>query len=136
VLRVRIHPPAGFWALNSFAVDYTADAPVNVQAVRPQTARDLDGKDVLPDLLAKDDRYLPMPNVGDTADLMFPAPARRSGTDRTIILHSRGYYSLHLHSTGEPDTETLQEIENVPGAGVRFAAKHFAEWQLAEQKSH
>jgi hypothetical protein len=136
VLRVRIHPPAGFWALNSFAVDYTADAPVNVQAVHPQTARDLDGKDVLPDLLAKDDRYLPMPNVGDTADLMFPAPARRPGTDRTIILHSRGYYSLHLHSTGEPDTETLQEIENVPGAGVRFAAKHFAEWQLAEQINH
>jgi hypothetical protein len=136
VLKVRIHPPAGFWALNSFAVDYSADQPVSRLTLRPQTARDSAGKDVLPELVANDDRYLPMPNIGDTADLTFAVPSRRAGTDRSVFLHSRGYYRLHLAGTGEPDTKTLQEIENVPGTGVRFAANHFAQWQIAQQKGN
>ena len=133
-LRVRIRPPVGFWALNSFAVDYSADRSLNVEKLQPLTARDLEGKDVLPDLVANDDRYLAMPNVGDTADLTFSVPSRHAATDRAIFLHSRGYYRLHVASNGEPDTKTLQEIENVPGAGARFAADHFAQWQIAQQK--
>jgi hypothetical protein len=134
-LRIRIHPPAGFWALNSFAVDYSADRSLSVAKLQPLTARDLEGKDVLPDLVGRDDRYLAMPDVGDTADLTFSVPSLHAGTDRTIFLHSRGYYRLHVAASGEPDTKTLQEIENVPGAGARFAANHFAQWQLAQQKS-
>src|SRR5580693_1852338 len=71
-LRVRISPPAGFWALNSFAVDYSQDRSISVEKFKPLTARDPDGKDVLPDLMDSDDRYLAMPNIGDTADLTFP----------------------------------------------------------------
>lgn len=134
-LRIRIHPPAGFWALNSFGADYTPDQPVSLKKLQPATAQDLQGKDVLPELVANDDRYLAMPNIGDTADLTFPAPPRHAGTDRTVFLHSRGYYKLHVAATGEPDTKTLQEIENVPGAAARFAANQFARWQLARQQS-
>ena len=133
-LHIRIRPPAGFWALNSFAVDYTPDHSVSVQKIQPATARDLQGADVRPDLVAIDDRYLAMPNVGDTADLTFHAPARLPGTDRTVFLHSRGYYKLHLSGTGEPDAKTLQAIENVPGTGARFAAARFGQWQIANQQ--
>lgn len=133
-LRIRIHPPAGFWALNSFGVDYTPDRPVSIEKLEPATAQDLQGKDVLPELVANDDRYLAMPNVGDTADLIFHVPPRHAGTDRTVFLHSRGYYKLHVAAAGEPDTKTLQEIENVPGAAVHFAANQFAQWQVARQQ--
>jgi hypothetical protein len=133
-LRIRIQPPAGFWALNSFAMDYSPDRQMRVQKVAPLAARDSQGRDVLPELVASDDRYLPMPNVGDSADLTFSAPSRSAGTDRTVFLHSRGYYRLHVLADGAPDTKTLQEIENVPGAGARFAANHFSQWQLAQQK--
>jgi len=135
-LRVRIQPPDGFWALNSFAVDYTADLPVSVEKVAPATARDLQGKDVLPELVADDDRYLAMPNIGDTADITFHVPIRHDGADRTVFLHSRGYYTLHVAMTGEPDIKTLREIENVPGAAARFAADQFALWQVAKQQRH
>lgn len=134
-LRIRISPPAGFWALNSFAVDYSQDRSLSVEKLKPLTARGFEGKDVLEDLAGNDDRYLAMPNVGDTADLTFSVPPRHAGTDRTILLHSRGYYQLHLPSSGVPDMKTLQEIENVPGAGARFAANHFAQWQIAQQRS-
>ena len=40
-----------------------------------------------------------------------------------------------MAGTGEPDTKTLREIENVPGAAARFAADHFAQWQIAQQQS-
>lgn len=130
-LCIRIQPPAGFWALNSFAVDYTADRPVNVERIEPATATDLQGKNVLPELAANDDRYLAMPNIGDTADLTFRVPPQHAGTDRTVFLHSRGYYRLHIAASGEPDTKTLQEIENVPGAAARYAANQFAKWQVA-----
>jgi len=89
---------------------------------------------VLEDLAGNHDRYLAMPNVGDTVDLTFFVPSRHAGADRTIFLHSRGYYRLHVAASGEPDTKTLREIENVPGAGARFAAHHFAQWQIAQQK--
>jgi hypothetical protein len=130
-LRIRIQPPAGFWALNSFAVDYTPDLPVSVEKIEPATATDLQGENVLPELVANDDRYLAMPNIGDTADLTFHVPPKRAGTDRTIFLRSRGYYKLHIAATGDPDTKTLQEIENVPGAAARYAANQFAQWQVA-----
>jgi hypothetical protein len=134
-LRIRIHPPAGFWALNSFGVDYTPDLPVNVEKIEPSTAQDLQGKDVLAELVANDDRYLAMPNIGDTADLTFHVPTRHAGTDRTVFLHSRGYYKLHVAANGDPDTKTLEEIENVPGAATRYAAQQFARWQLARQQT-
>jgi hypothetical protein len=133
-LRIRIHPPAGFWALNSFGVDYTPDLPVNVEKIVPATARDLTGKDVLPDLVANDDRYLAMPNMGDTADLTFRVPPHNTGTERSVFLHSRGYYKLHMIPNGEPDTKTLQEIESVPGAAARFSAAQFAKWQVDKQQ--
>jgi hypothetical protein len=133
-LRIRIHPPAGFWALNSFAVDYTPDRPVAVQKLKPATAQDLQGRNVLPELAAVDNRYLAMPNIGDTADITFLAPPARSGTDRAVFLHSRGYYNLHMSGAGAPDKATLKAVENVPGGAVRFAATQYGQWQLAMQQ--
>lgn len=133
-LRIRIHPPAGFWALNSFNVDYSQDRPVSLEKVQLATAEDLQGNDVRQDLTAVDDRYLPMPNIGDTADLTFRAPPRRAGTDRAVFLHSRGYYKLHIAGTGEADRKMLQALENVHGTAVQFAASQYRQWQIAKQQ--
>jgi hypothetical protein len=129
-LHIKIEPPAGFWALNSFGVDYTNDSAISVQTVQPAMAVD-DGKDVLADLVASDDRYLAMPNIGDTADLTFTAPPLVVGSERTVFLHSRGYYKLHFGELGKPDTKTLTAIQFIPGSAARFAAKNFGEWQMA-----
>lgn len=133
-LKIRIHPPAGFWALNSFNVDYSADRPVMMETIKASTAVD-NGKDVLPDLIAADDRYLPMPDIGDTADLTFRAPARRAGMERTVILHTKGFYKLHVPGTGKPDTKMLEAIDNVPGTAARFAAAQYGQWEIAKQQT-
>jgi hypothetical protein len=131
-LRVRIRPPVGFWALNSFAVDYGSDQTPVVENLRPIKAWDDGDRDLLADLLKTDDAYYAMPKVGDRAWVNFPAPAPRPGMDRTVFLHSRGYYRLHLTGSGNPDTATLGQIGSVPDAAARFAIKRYNEWRVAQ----
>lgn len=135
-LKIRIRPPAGFWALNSFNVDYSADRPLAVETVRPSSAVDMNGKDVLPDLISVDDRYVAMPDIGDTADLTFRVPALRAGMNRQVILHTRGFYKLHISASGDPDSKTLDALNNVHGEGTRFAAAQYAHWQVAKLQAH
>jgi hypothetical protein len=49
--------------------------------------------------------------------------------ERTVFLHSRGWYQLHLRNQGPPDLITFTKILTVPGAAVQFAADRFTEWQ-------
>ncbi|MFI5181484.1 MAG: hypothetical protein ACHQPI_08850 [Thermoanaerobaculia bacterium] len=129
-LRVRIRPPRGFWALDSFAVDYSADEPFHVTDVPLLAARDGAGRDRRSALLAADDEYDELPvGSADRVALTFPVPAHEPGLDRTVVLHSRGWYRLNLASEGEPDHDAIRRFENEQGFGVRLAAERYARWQ-------
>jgi hypothetical protein len=132
-VRLRIRPPRGFWALNSFALDYDDEHPTKVDTLPPIRAKDARWGDVLPALSTSDDRYYVMPYTGDYGHLTFKAPAQHAGSDRTVLLHTRGYYRLHLPIGGEPDTAALRRISYVPGAAAEFAAEQFSKWQVAER---
>ncbi|MGH7624962.1 MAG: hypothetical protein ACREOJ_06570, partial [Gemmatimonadaceae bacterium] len=96
-LRIRIRPPYGFWALNSFAIAWQTAGDVHITTVNPATARTSDGRNVLPDLARADGRYYVMPNSGDYGYVTFAAPPQAAGTTRTVFAHTRGYYRLHLY---------------------------------------
>jgi hypothetical protein len=128
-LRIRLRPALGYWAFNSFAVDYTPDEPVVVTRVAPSSARDNQGRNVLAELAAADESRNVMPAIGDQVSIAYPAPPARAGLSRTVFLHSRGYYRLHLPETGEPEVAALESLRSEPGAAVRFAADRYAEWK-------
>jgi hypothetical protein len=130
-VRLRVRAPRGFWALNSFALDYGEDHPVKVDTLRPVSAKDARWGDVLPAISASDDRYYAMPYTGDYGHVAFRAPAAVAGSERTVLLHTRGYYRLHLPIGGDPDTATLRRLGEVPGAAAQFAAEQFSQWQVA-----
>jgi hypothetical protein len=88
-----------------------------------------DGRDILPDLASADDRYYPMPGITDSAEITFLAPRRKPQMERTVFLHTRGWYQLHLRNNSEPDNATFGRIMTVPGAAVQFAADRFQEWR-------
>jgi hypothetical protein len=132
-VRIRLRPPIGFWALNSFAMDYSADRALLVDTLPLVEAGD-SGRSVRSELVASDSSYFVMPDKGDHAWLTFRAPPARPGLERTVLLHSRGYYRLHLDATGPADTATLRRITVEPGAVARFAAERFGQWQLARQR--
>ncbi len=128
-LRLRMRPPVGYWAFNSFMIAFGLGEAVTVNRVAADSAKTSQGKDILRDLAATDDRYYPMPDNSEQAEITFLAPARRPGKDRTVFLHSRGWYQLHLRNTGDPDLVTFNKILGVPGSAVQFAADRFAEWR-------
>lgn len=131
-LRLRIRPPSGFWALNSFAVTYDDnEQPLAVTTVEPLSARTSDGRDLLGDLRTADDRYYAMPNTGDRAMVSFVAPPARGGAERSVFLHTRGYYRLHLPEQGPADMVTLQKVTDKPDAAARMAAESFAKQRVA-----
>lgn len=131
-LRIRIRPPLGFWALNSFTIDYGDDPPLAPTRVPLRQARTSDGRDVRPLLEAVDGRYYVMPETGDQADLTFVAPEDVPGLERTVFLHSRGYYDLHLDPTARPDELLVRRLQEEPGTAARYAASLYEEWDATE----
>ena len=128
-LHIRLRPAIGYWAFNSFAVDYTPDEPVTVTRVAPSSARDSQGRNVLAELAAADESWNTMPAIGDRIEIAYPVPPARAGLERAVFLHSRGYYRLHMPETAEPDSAVLERLRDEPGAAVRFAADRYAEWK-------
>ena len=128
-LRVRLRPPAGFWAFNSLAVAYETDQTPRVTRIKPASAKTAEGHNVLPDLLSTDNRYYAMPNIGDRAELTLKAPPEQPGMKRTIFLHSRGWYELHLTNQGPPATTMIEKMNTTADGAAQFAAAQFAEWQ-------
>ena len=131
-IRVRIEPPRGFWALNSFGIDYAFSPALVPTRVPLQEAWSADGTDVLDLLRAVDDAYYEMPEIGDQADLSFRAPGPVPGKERSVILHSRGYYDLHLDPAAAADEDLVQQVEQEPGAGVVYSAALYENWSEAE----
>jgi hypothetical protein len=131
-LNVRIRPPKGFWAFNSFAVDYTPNQLVDLLTLHPFECKDSDGFDRLSQIEANDGSYYDMPDVGNRGYISFKAPPRRPDTKRTVFLHTRGYYQLHLDGKGQPNLDVLTRIMTVPDAAARFSGMRFPAWK-AEQ---
>jgi hypothetical protein len=46
--------------------------------------------------------------------------------ERTLFLHSRGYYHMHIAENGEPDVAAFQRIMAEPEAGMAFSARVYA----------
>lgn len=126
-LRIKLTPPAGFWKIDYFGVDYSEDLPVHVtelKAVKGIFNGDEDG-DAAAKLAENDDNYLVMPNNGDMVELVFPAPPRRVGMERTVILEAGGYYDMHLKAGGEPRWDMIDRIYSEPGFLLRYALQEY-----------
>ncbi|HEV2199289.1 MAG TPA: hypothetical protein VGR73_05680 [Bryobacteraceae bacterium] len=129
-VRIRLQPPAGFWAINSVAIDYSPEQRLEVSRIAPQSARTSAGEDVLSKLQFTDGlAYKAV--MGDDAEIAFPATPPRPGMRRTVFLHSAGYYRPDVRSQRPPDTETLRQVFETPDGLARFAARRYAAWRAA-----
>jgi len=124
-LKIKITPPATFWRINSLSVDYTEDLDLQIYEMRVLEALDNRGRDVKEILANSDNNYLIMTNKGDKAEVIFPAPPKKEGGERSVILKATGYYNIHLKAQGEPQNELLKKFYSEPGFTIRFALQEY-----------
>jgi hypothetical protein len=129
VLRIKMLPPAGYWMINTLAVDYNEDLPVSTTELAPARAVDSQGRDIADSLAILDAQYYSMPKTGDSADITFLAPPMKPGLARTVICKASGYYSIHLPATGKPQMDILGRFLAEPGFAVRYALKEYRRYQ-------
>jgi hypothetical protein len=128
-VEILLTPPAGFWQLNSFAMDYSTSAPVEVQEVNATNITGDEGENLLDVLSATDGRYYAAPKNGQTASVVFPVPAATPNTQRTIFAKASGYYEMHMDIAGAPKTEILNRIALEPGYPTSFAIEEYLKWK-------
>lgn len=120
-LRLRLESTAGFWKMNSAALDYSADLPVTAVEIAPEKAVTEEDQDVLDALRAIDHCYYEMSDPENRAELVFRVPPRAAKLDRSYLLKCSGYYTIHAAAEGEPQTELIFSFALVPGAFGQYA---------------
>jgi hypothetical protein len=115
-LKIQLESTAGLWMVNSVRADFTSDVPLKVTELSPETANDHEGNDVRNALHNIDDRYYILEDSGYSANLTFKAPPRMDGMDRSFILKSTGYYTIHVSEQGPPHHDLVKQLGDQPGA--------------------
>jgi hypothetical protein len=127
-VQIRIHPPIGFWSLNSFMLGWGEDE-VRVTRVEPDSGTGPEGVDVVRALRSDDSLYVDFPTTAERATLAFAAPPAMQGMRRTVFARTRGWYEIHLHDLGAPDLAALGRLTEEPGYVVRRGLREFADFR-------
>ncbi len=135
-LKIKLTPPVNFWNIDYVAVDYTEDLPVKAAEIEASKAITHKGEDVLDKLKAADKSYYVMPNIGDSVEMIFPAPPVDENSDRTILLKACGYYTIHLDSAmGDQQKDMLERLYNEHDFSIRFAKQEFIKWKKGQDEN-
>lgn len=113
-VTLRLDAPVAFWTVDSVAVSFEDDEPLEVRDLAPASAEADDGADVLPLLAAIDgERYATV--RGNHAELSFDAPAApRPGMSRSYVLVSTGYYVPDVPPNAHPDPAEFARVTSDP----------------------
>jgi len=115
-LRLRLDSTVGLWAIDSVHVDYSRGAPLEVREIPPAKVTDQEGRDLTASVSRADGKDYVMSGATAWAEAVFPAPPRRPGWDRSVLLKTTGYYKIHVEGRGEPQLALVQRLVNEPGA--------------------
>ncbi|MFC1563615.1 hypothetical protein ACFL6G_01705 [candidate division KSB1 bacterium] len=127
-VKILLAPPSGFWLINSLALDYSQDIPVEINEISAKTMVGHSGADLRDILESTDGSYYITPEIGQTAELTFPVPELKQGYERTVFAKVSGYYDIHFDATNPPDIVQLLKILSEPGYFVRYALKDYHKW--------
>ena len=133
-VRLRVHPPIGFWRMNSFHLAWD-EQPAELSYPDVISATDQDGGDVIALLSAIDDQTLDFPTNDDRADLVYRALPAGNGLDRTLFARTTGWYGIHLYPEGPPEEENLTRLTFEPGYIVHRAMEDYLDYRATGKLS-
>lgn len=107
-LRIKLETGSYFWEIDYVGLSLEQDAPLPAKIVQLSSALDENESSVVEELAGDDDLYYVQPEIGNEAELFFQVPAQTE--ERTIVLHSKGYYDILQDPRGAPRVRALKEI--------------------------
>jgi len=131
-IRVKLESGFLFWELDYVAMDFTTNIPLNINYISSTRAIDENGVDVSDAIKHDDHLYYVQPEIGNEATLSFPVP-EFTNENRTLILHSKGYYKILRDQDGRPNWKKLQTFKK-PGRMPQFSKELYHEWMKLSQK--
>lgn len=134
-LRIKLAPPAAFWMIDAIAVDFAKDVPVKITKIAPIEAFGNEDRDVRKPLEGRDNHYHKMKDIGENVRLVFEAPPRTDGSDRSFFLQASGYYDIHINPAGKPNWPVIDKLHDEPGFLVQYAFAEYQKWKSGALKA-
>lgn len=119
-VRVRLESVPSFWLIDRVGISFESDDSLHVSALPLMSASAVRGQDVRPRIAAADGDYLVL-EPGDEAELTFQVPAPSSGTDRSYLLRSTGWYRVQTSEVAIGRPDLLARIATDPLAISRIS---------------
>jgi hypothetical protein len=120
-LKIKLEAGAYFWEVDFVGVDFSANIPVKMSTISLDNAITEDKIEVVGLLNSDDSNYYVQPETDNVAELTFTVP-EKTNLDRTVILHSKGFYQINQESKGLPQMKKLKKIRK-PGKFPEYSRK-------------
>ncbi|MDP2888283.1 MAG: hypothetical protein Q8P34_04850, partial [Bacteroidota bacterium] len=117
-LRMKLEFGNFLWEIDYASVDYSSEVQVKSYMVPVKTAITEAEKDIAALLQKSDNKYYTQPTMDNQAVVTFEMP-ELTDQNRTIFLHSKGWYEILRNPEGKPDIEKLKAFRN-PGHFNQF----------------
>lgn len=111
-----------FWEVDYTAIDFSADASIKLQVVKPESATDENGRQCAGLLSIADNNYLQQPAPGCETTVSYKLPLMNKRKIYHVFFRAQGYYEHVRDYDGLPDKELLESFKQ-EGAFVNFT-KH------------
>lgn len=110
--EVKIKLSAGFmfWDLDCISMDFSPQEEFTVERIHPNSVSSETGENQLEQVLQNDQNYM-VQHPGDSPIKVAFSQLPKASENRTIILHSRGYYVSIEEFEGSPNMAKLKEIK-------------------------
>jgi hypothetical protein len=131
-IKIKLEAGLMFWEMDYAAMDFTENFPLEVKTTSALQAIDENGLDVATALYSDDIQYYSQHEIGNEATLTFPVP-EFTDENRTVILHSKGYYKIIREQEGRADWKALKSFRD-PGRMAQFSRELYEEFISRSQK--
>jgi hypothetical protein len=131
-IHIKIETGLMFWDIDYVAMDFTENLPLKITTLTALDAIDENGINVGESIRTDDKLYYSQPIIGNEANLTFPVP-EFTDEDRTVILHSKGYYKILREQSGRADWKTLKTFRE-PGRMQQFSKELYEQFMAISQQ--
>jgi hypothetical protein len=123
-----------FWEIDYAAIDFSTNKNFEIETVSSSVATDETGKNVLPELNKKDGIYLEQPVPGNVVTLEYNCKPQKPNTERSYILHTRGYYIPVRKFIGAPNIAFLNQFKK-PGGFPAYSLQLYKKFSYTTMES-